>query len=75
MTIFTRPDCEYCVRAKGMLADAGITYEELVLNRDYTEATLRAVAGISSVPQIFIDGDYVGGSESLTEYLSTDAAA
>jgi len=75
VTIFTRPDCAYCARAKGMLNDAGIQYEELVLNRDYTESTLRAVAGISSVPQIFIDGDYVGGSESLEEYLSTDKAA
>jgi len=75
LTIFTRPDCEVCIRAKGMLADAGLKYEELVLNRDYTEATLRAVAGISSVPQIFIDGDYIGGSESLAEYLNTDAAA
>ena len=75
VTIFTRPDCEYCVRAKGMLADAGIKYEELVLNRDYTEMTLRAVAGISSVPQIFINGDYIGGSESLEEYLSSDKAA
>lgn len=69
VTIFTRPDCEYCVRAKGMLTDAGMKYEELVLNRDYTEATLRAVTGISSVPQIFINGDYVGGSESLEKYL------
>ena len=75
VTIFTRPDCGYCARAKGMLSDAGMQYEELVLNRDYTESTLRAVAGISSVPQIFIDGDYVGGSESLEEYLSTDKAA
>ena len=75
VTIFTRPGCEYCVRAKGMLADAGLEYEELVLNRDYTDTTLRAVAGISSVPQIFINGDYVGGSESLEEYLSEDKLA
>ena len=70
VTIFTRQGCEYCVRAKGMLADAGLQYEELVLNRDYTEATLRAVTGISSVPQIFINGDYVGGSDSLEKYLA-----
>ena len=75
VSIFTRPDCEYCIRAKAMLNEAGMEYEELVLNRDYTEATLRAVAGISSVPQIFIDGDYIGGSESLKEYLDEEAAA
>lgn len=75
VTIFTREGCEYCVRAKGMLRDAGMDYEELVLNRDYTEATLRAIAGVSSVPQVFINGDYVGGSESLEEYLKEPEVA
>jgi len=69
VTIFTRDGCEYCVRAKGMLRDADLRYEELVLNRDYTEATLRAVSGQSTVPQVFINGEYVGGSEALAQYL------
>jgi len=75
VTIFTREGCEYCVRAKGMLNDAGLQYEELVLNRDYTEATIRAVSGKSTVPQIFINGDYIGGSEDLEHYLSQSKAA
>lgn len=75
VTIFTREGCEYCVRAKGMLNEAGIRFEEMVLNRDYTEASLRAVAGIPSVPQIFINGEHVGGSENLEQYLSLSNAA
>ncbi|MFK5914847.1 MAG: glutathione peroxidase [Woeseiaceae bacterium] len=75
ITIFTRPDCEYCVRAKAMLDESGMEYEELILNRDYTELTLRAVAGISSVPQIFIDGNYIGGSESLKDYFTEEKFA
>ena len=75
VTIFTRKGCEFCVRAKGMLRDAGIHFEELVLNRDYTEATLRAVSGQSTVPQVFINGVHVGGSESLEAYLQVDKAA
>jgi len=75
VTIFTREGCEYCVRAKGMLNDAGIQYEELVLNRDYTEASIRAVSGMSSVPQVFINGDHVGGSEDLEQYLNKSQAA
>ena len=58
-----------------MLKDAGMDYEELVLNRDYTEATIRAVSGKSTVPQVFINGDYVGGSEALEAYLNKDKAA
>ena len=69
VTVFTREGCEYCVRAKGMLHDAGIRFEELVLNRDYTEATIRAVSGRSTVPQVFINGEHIGGSEELEAYL------
>ncbi len=75
VTIFTREGCEYCVRAKGILNDAGLNYEELVLNRDYTEATIRAVSGMSTVPQVFINGDYVGGAEDLEQYLKRSDAA
>ena len=75
VTIFTRNGCEFCVRAKGMLRDADFNFEELVLNRDYTEATLRAVSGQSTVPQIFINGEYIGGSEALEAYLEIGKAA
>ena len=69
VTIFTREGCPFCVRAKGMLRDAGVEYDELVLNRDFSEVTLRAVAGASMVPQGFVNGEHVGGSEGLEEYL------
>jgi glutaredoxin-like protein len=75
VTIFTRGGCEYCVRAKGLLRDAGLHFEELVLNRDYTEATLRAVSGRSTVPEIFINGDSIGGAEELETYLHKAEAA
>lgn len=73
VTVFTREGCEYCVRAKGMLHDAGIQFEELVLNRDYTEATLRAVSGRSTVPQVFVNGEHIGGSEELAAWFARQA--
>lgn len=75
VTVFSREGCPYCVRTKGLLHDAGIRFEELVLNRDYTEATLRAVSGRSSVPQVFVNGDCIGGSEELEQYLDKAEAA
>jgi glutaredoxin-like protein len=75
VTVFTRKGCEYCVRAKGLLHDAGIQFEELILNRDYTEATLRAVSGKSTVPQVFINGEYIGGSEELEQFMKQAKAA
>ncbi|MDH3971182.1 MAG: redoxin family protein, partial [Gammaproteobacteria bacterium] len=75
VAVFSREGCPYCVRAKGLLHDAGIRFEELVLNQDYTEATLRAVSGRFTVPQVFINGDYIGGSEALEQYLNKAVAA
>jgi glutaredoxin-like protein len=77
VTLFSREGCAYCTRAKGLLHDAGIRFEELVLNRDFSEATIRAVSGRSTVPQVFVNGDHIGGSEDLEAWIarqSRDAA-
>jgi glutaredoxin-like protein len=70
VTVFTRVGCPFCVRAKGMLQDAGIDYDELVLNRDFRESTIRAVSGEVTVPQVFINGERIGGSDALEQYLA-----
>jgi glutaredoxin-like protein len=70
VTVFSREGCPYCVRAKGLLHDAGIEFEELVLNRDFSESTIRAISATSSVPQVFINGEHIGGSEELETYLA-----
>jgi glutaredoxin-like protein len=73
VTVFSRDGCPYCVRTKGLLHNAGISFEELVLNRDFSESTIRAVSGRSTVPQVFINGDHIGGSEDLEAYLAGQA--
>jgi len=75
VTIFSRDGCAYCAQAKALLQDAGIDYEELVLNRDFSESTIRAISGASTVPQVFINGSLVGGSEALQEYFAKAIAA
>jgi glutaredoxin-like protein len=75
VTVFSRDGCPYCVRAKGLLHDADIQFEELVLNRDFHESTIRAVSGRTTVPQIFINGEYIGGSEELEQYLNDSVKA
>lgn len=69
VTVFSREGCPFCARAKGMLHDAGIDFDELVLNRDYKNQTLRAVAGVDMVPQVFINGELIGGSDKLEAWL------
>ena len=75
VTVFTRAGCEYCVRTKNLLDGAGISFEELVLNRDFNESTIRAVSGKSTVPQVFINGNYIVGSEDLEQYFKELKAA
>ena len=70
VTVFSREGCEFCVRTKGILRDAGIEFEELVLNRDYSESTIRAVSGEATVPQVFINGEYIGDSDAVEAYLA-----
>lgn len=70
VTIFSRNGCPFCVKAKGLLKDAGLDYDELVLNDDFNESTIRAISGQTTVPQIFIDGTRIGGSQDLEKYLN-----
>ncbi len=70
ISLFTKVGCPYCARAKAMLKERGLDYEEIVLGRDVTTRSLRAVTGATSVPQVFVDGQLIGGSEALASYLN-----
>ena len=69
ITVFTKPGCPFCAKAKQNLIDKGLQYEEVVLGKDAKTVSLRAVSGRSTVPQVFIGGKHIGGSEELEAYL------
>ena len=75
VAVFSREGCPFCARAKGMLNEAGIEYEELVLNRDYTDSALRAVSPDRTFPQVFIDGQLIGGTDELADWLAERESA
>ncbi|MBD2432892.1 MULTISPECIES: glutathione peroxidase [Fischerella] len=70
ISLFTKPGCPFCARAKEMLKQNSLDYEEIVLGQDATTHSLKAIAGATTVPQVFIDGQHIGGSEALAAYLS-----
>lgn len=74
VALFTRDGCPFCARAKGLLTDAGFEFEELLLNRDFTDLTLRAVSSAHTYPQVFVDGRRIGGSDDLQEWLESRRA-
>ncbi|OXY83493.1 glutathione peroxidase [Oceanimonas doudoroffii] len=69
ITLFTKPGCPYCARAKQMLLDRNLRYEEVIIGQDATSISLKAVSGRSTVPQVFIDGRHIGGSDELAAHL------
>ncbi len=69
VTVMARKGCPFCAKAKEMLDDAGMQYEVLMMGEDFTDRSLRAIVGSSSVPQVFINGDHIGGSSDLEEWL------
>jgi len=65
--IYTKAFCGYCVRAKRLLDEKGAAYEEydITFGGPKRAEMLQRANGRSSVPQIFIDGRHVGGSDDL----------
>ena len=65
--IYTQPWCPYCVRAKALLDRKGVAYTEIEAPHGTPERaeSIRRAGGRTSVPQIFIDGRHIGGSDDL----------
>jgi glutaredoxin 3 len=60
--------CPYCARARAMLQKKGVAYTEIDLDEEpgrRPEMIARAHGG-RSVPQIFIDGEHIGGCDEMT---------
>ena len=70
IAVFTKPGCPFCAKAKQLLQDQGLSYEEIVLGKDATTTSVRAITGKTSVPQVFIGGQLIGGSEELEAHFA-----
>jgi len=67
--ILTKPGCPFCNSAKALLTEQGLDYEEIVVGHEATLRSVRAISGQETVPQVFVNGRYIGGSEELKTYL------
>ncbi|RBP48309.1 glutathione peroxidase [Arenicella xantha] len=70
VAMITKPGCPHCSRAKTLLSEHGIAYEEIVLGKDATSVSVKAISGNATVPQIFFDGKNIGGSDDLAAFLT-----
>lgn len=70
--IYTKDNCDWCIKAKNLLNSCGIEYTELKLGTDYQKEDLRALVPEHlplTVPQVFVQSKRIGGYEDLAEYL------
>jgi glutaredoxin-like protein len=70
VAILTKKGCPFCAKAKTLLKGAQMDYDELVLNQDIPESSIRALTGQSTFPQVFIDGKHIGGCDDLEAHLA-----
>lgn len=69
--IWTKDNCTYCTQAKLLMDAKGINYEERHIGSEWTkEQLLEAVPSARSVPQIFLNNEYIGGFTDLQKALA-----
>ncbi len=67
--IYTSALCGYCSRAKHLLKNKGVEFVEydVTFDRNKRQEMTQRAGGRTAVPQIFIDGKNIGGSDDLIE--------
>ena len=71
ITVYSKPNCPYCDKAKYLLKSLGLQYEEKVVTKDLSVEELYKVLDkqVRTIPQIVIDKNHIGGYNELKEYF------
>lgn len=68
--VWSKDACPFCVQAKALLESKGIEYEERNVQHGWTkEQLLESVPTARTLPQIFLDDQYIGGFTELRKHL------
>ena len=72
ITVYTKQNCVYCVKAKSLLKGLGLTFTEKKLEEFSSVDEMIKDIGkkVRAMPQIKIDGELVGGYNQLIEYFN-----
>ena len=67
VVLYTRPGCGFCTMAKHLLKSKGADYKEYNIwsKEEYKTQMIKRSGGETTVPQIFIDDDHIGGNDQL----------
>lgn len=83
--IYTKTNCPYCVRAKKLFEDNDISYVEYIISPGFDESSpganqryvtretlLERAPHAKTVPQIWLDDNYIGGYTELADFFGQD---
>ena len=71
--VWSKDQCTFCEQAKSLLESRGIEYEVRNISQDWTrEQLLEAVPTARTIPQIFINDQYIGGYDKLVEWIDNN---
>ena len=74
ITIYSKNNCGYCVKAKALLKGLGLEFEEKSLEKDFNSDPSKLIEDIGknvrTMPQIKIDGELIGGYNQLVEHFN-----
>ena len=74
ITIYSKNNCGYCVKAKALLKGLGLEFEEKSLEKDFNSDPRKLIEDIGknvrTMPQIKIDGELIGGYNQLVEHFA-----
>jgi glutaredoxin-like protein len=70
IALLTREGCSFCAKAKKQLNEAGVPYAEVNLPHAIRTRALGAIAKVGTVPQLFVNGELIGGSDKIEAWLA-----
>ena len=72
VTVYSKPACQYCDKAKDLLERLGYEYTEKVVTKDISLEEFFKELGktVRVIPQIVIDDEHIGSFNELTEYFA-----
>jgi glutaredoxin-like protein len=73
VAILTREGCGYCAKAKALLQELGYAFSEVKLDHSDRSRVVGAITGRGTVPQVFVNGQHIGGLEDLQRWAKKAA--
>jgi glutaredoxin-like protein len=73
VAILTREGCGYCAKAKALLKELGHAFSEVKLDHSDRSRVVGAITGRGTVPQVFVNGQHIGGLEDLQRWAKKAA--